>query len=124
MKSNTGELSNTLRDIKSYTSKKIVEAIESGNESRKEWMLTLFKDAALKHKRNAEYQFWTHENHAEHIFYNKFMEQKLAYIHNNSVSAGIVEKPEEYKYSSAIDYADGKGLLTVEKIVMRGKTYV
>jgi viroplasmin and RNaseH domain-containing protein len=47
----------------------------------------------FKHKRNAEYQFWTHENHAEHIFSNKFMVQKLAYIHNNPVRTGIVEKP-------------------------------
>jgi len=122
LKSNTEELSNTLRDFKSFTSKKILEAIENGNESRKEWMLKLFKDAAFKHKRNSEYQFWTHENHAEHIFSNKFMEQKLEYIHNNPVRAGIVEKPEEYRYSSAIDYANGKGLVKVEKIMIRSKT--
>lgn len=36
--------------------------------------------------------------------------------YHNPVRAGIAERPEEYKYSSAIDYADGKGLLTVEKI--------
>ena len=122
LKSNTEELSNTLRDFKSFTSKKILEAIENGSESRKEWMLKLFKEAAFKYKRNSEYQFWTHENHAEYIFSNKFMEQKLEYIHNNPVRAGIVEKPEEYRYSSAIDYADGKGLLQVEKIIIRWKT--
>jgi len=86
-------------------------------------MLKLFKDAAFKHKRNSEYQFWTHENHSEHIFSNNFIEQKLEYIHNNPVKAGIVEKPEEYRYSSAIDYADGKGMITIEKITTRWKTY-
>ena len=28
----------------------------------------------------------------------------INYIHNNPVEAGIVEKPEEYLYSSARDY--------------------
>lgn len=123
LKSTKGELSDMLRDFKSYTSKKILETIENEIESRKEWMLKIFKEAANKRKRNSKYQFWTHENHAENIYSNKFMEQKLEYIHNNPVRAGIVEKPEEYKYSSAIDYAGGKGLIEVEFITVRWKTF-
>lgn len=43
-------------------------------------------------------------------------ERKLEYIHQNPVTAGIVEKAEEYVYSSARDYHYGKkvGLLEVE----------
>lgn len=121
VKSTTDNLSGTLRDFKSYTSKLILEEIQNSNESRREWMLKLFKDAAFKHKRNSEYQFWTHENHSEHIFSNRFMEQKLEYIHYNPVRAGIVNNPEDYRYSSAIDYADGKGLIPIEKITLRWK---
>ena len=51
------------------------------------------------------------------------MEQKLRYIHENPVRAGIVEKAEEYKYSSAKDYAGEQGLITIEKIIVRWKTY-
>ncbi|MDQ3192177.1 MAG: hypothetical protein M3Q58_11350 [Bacteroidota bacterium] len=69
MRSQKEELSAILKDFKSYTSKKIIEEIDSNSESRKEWMLKIFKDAAFKHKRNSEYQFWTHENHAEYIFH-------------------------------------------------------
>jgi hypothetical protein len=29
---------------------------------------------------------------------------KLLYIHNNPVKAGLVTKPEDYKYSSARNY--------------------
>ena len=36
------------------------------------------------------------------------------YIHNNPVKAELVNCPEDYRYSSAIDYAGGKGLLKVE----------
>lgn len=123
LKSNKEELSNTLRDFKSYTSKRIIEEIEIGKESRQDWMLQLFKNAAYKHKRNSGYQFWTHENHAEIVYSNSFLESKIDYIHHNPVRAGIVDKPEEYKYSSAIDYAGGKGLLLVEKVMLRWKTY-
>jgi hypothetical protein len=86
-------------------------------------MLRIFKNAAFEHKRNSEYQFWTHENHAEYIYSNKFIEQKLDYIHNNPVRAGIVEKPEEYLYSSAKNYADEEGLLKTEIIERQWKTY-
>ncbi len=122
-KSEHAELSNTLRDFKSYTSKLILSEIDSPGESRKEWMLKQFKEAAFKHKRNSDYQFWTHENHAELLFSNKFVEQKLDYIHNNPVRAAIVFKPADYQYSSAIDYADGKGLLDVILIARQWKTY-
>ncbi len=41
--------------------------------------------------------------------------QKLDYIHYNPVEAGFVIKAEEWKYSSALDYYSGKGLLEVIK---------
>ena len=44
------------------------------------------------------------------------IEQKLNYIHNNPVEAGFVLDPEYWKYSSAIDYAGGKGLLEIDYI--------
>ena len=42
------------------------------------------------------------------------MDQKLAYIHDNPVRAGIVERGEDYVYSSAKDYYSGtQGLLDI-----------
>ncbi|WP_371814403.1 hypothetical protein [Imperialibacter sp. 75] len=41
------------------------------------------------------------------------MDQKLDYIHQNPVKEGFCWEPQEYKYSSAIDYAGGKGLLPI-----------
>ena len=46
-----------------------------------------------------------------------FFRQKLNYIHLNPVRAEFVVSPDEYMYSSAVDYAGGKGLLDV--IVLR-----
>jgi putative transposase len=36
-------LSEVLRDFKKFTSRQILEAIAKGNESRKEWMLHVFR---------------------------------------------------------------------------------
>jgi hypothetical protein len=46
----------------------------------------------------------------------EFAFQKFAYIHNNPVEAGIVEKAEEYIYSSAGDFYYGRnvGLLKIK----------
>ena len=125
VKSANNNLSGTLRDFKSYTSKVILEMITNNAESRKEWMLRLFKEQSYNHKRNSLYQFWTHENHAVFIFSEKFMWQKLKYIHENPVRAGIVRKPEDYQYSSAVNYYDDgvEGLIDIIKVFIGWKTY-
>ena len=123
VQSSTGELSETLRDFKSFTAKQILQQIETGNESRRKWMLKIFREEANKHARNSKYQFWTHENHAEYIYSDKFINQKLDYIHNNPVKAEIVVNPEEYRYSSAANYAGQEALLDVEILTTKWKTY-
>jgi hypothetical protein len=52
-----------------------------------------FEFAAREHQRNSHYQLWTLENHAVELLTPAFTQQKLDYIHNNLVRAGIVEKP-------------------------------
>jgi hypothetical protein len=68
-------------------------------------------------------QIWTHENHAEHIFSQKFIEQKVHYIHNNPVRNGIVVNPEDYLYSSARNYAGLESIIDVIEIDFKWKTY-
>jgi len=113
LKSGRSELSNTIKEIKSFTAKEILKAINTESESRREWMLNLFEFSAKQHKRNEKYQVWTHENHAELVYSNQFMDSKINYIHENPVRAGLVENPEEYLYSSARNYAGLDGLLDV-----------
>jgi hypothetical protein len=108
-------LSNILKDFKKFTSKEITTTIENNRqESRKNWMLWIFKKADEKNSRNKEYQFWQQDNHAIQLETIDFTLDKLNYMHNNPVKAGIVEKAEEYLLSSARDYYFGKGgLLTI-----------
>ncbi len=101
----SGNLSEVIREFKSFTARKMLETITSIAESRREWMLNVFEFAAKRQKRNEKYQIWTHENHAEEMLSNKFIDQKIDYIHQNPVRAGIVQRVEEYMYSSARAYA-------------------
>ncbi|MEO6232651.1 MAG: transposase [Ferruginibacter sp.] len=106
--------SDILRDFKKYTSKQIIKAIIAHPaESRKEWMLKIFSEAGIQNNRNNAYQFWQQDNHPIELYSAAFTKQKIDYIHDNAVVAGIVEKAEEYMYSSAWDYYNGKncGLL-------------
>ncbi|MEO8238949.1 MAG: hypothetical protein ABI576_12640 [Flavobacterium sp.] len=43
------------------------------------------------------------------------MWSKLDYIHLNPVRSGLVSKASDYIYSSAGNYVDNSGLLTIEK---------
>ena len=110
-------VSDVLGDFKKYTSKQIIKAIlNHPAESRKEWMIQIFSEAGKANSRNTDYQFWQQDNHPKIILTPDFAAQKLKYIHNNPVEAGIVEKAEEYIYSSARDYYYGRqmGLLQIE----------
>ena len=69
--------------------------------------------AASKNSRNATYQFWQHNNHAEELISNKYQEQKLHYIPQNPVLDGWVEEAYYYLYSNARDYTGLSGLIPI-----------
>ena len=101
-----------LGDFKRFTSKAIVKAIQNNpKESRKEFLLDQFKKAAEKSSNVKNYQFWRHDNKPIELWSNKVKWQKINYIHQNPVKAGLVLRSEDYKYSSAIDYAGKRELL-------------
>jgi putative transposase len=109
------KLSNILRDFKKHTSTEVIRAIESNKfESRKDWMLGIFRTTGTNNIRNVVYQFWRQDNKPIELATNKMIDQRLEYVHNNPVEAGIVERAEDFLYSSARDYAEIKGLLEIE----------
>lgn len=104
-------LSEIIRDLKSFTSRHIRKALEADMiESRKEWMLWLMKRAGAKNERNKDFQFWQQHNHPIELSTNEMIDQRLDYTHNNPVEAGLVEEPHHWTHSSARDYSEaGKG---------------
>ncbi len=103
-----------LRNIKRHTSKMLIKAIsENAQESRRDWLLWLFEREGKQNANNETYQFWQQGNHPIELWSNDVIDQKLDYLHNNPVTAGWVDEPEHYLYSSARDYTEGKGLIDV-----------
>ena len=100
--SENGELSNILRDLKSYTAKQIIKSIEENpKESRKEWMLNRFEYNGKISPQKQTMQFWKHDNHPFFLYSNEMIQQKVDYIHYNPVEAGFVNQPQDWRLSSA-----------------------
>ncbi|NBC83912.1 MAG: transposase [Bacteroidetes bacterium] len=117
MRTDEGKPDQVLGKFKEITAKKIMADIQQNpKESRKEWLLWIFKQAGLKSTNVSDQQFWQHNNQPIELWSNKVIDQKLDYLHDNPVEAGFVLEPWHWKYSSAVDYAGGKGLLKIEKL--------
>lgn len=97
-----GRVGAIIRDFKSFTAKEIIRLIqEIPCESRKEWLLYMFRYFAKGSSPKCEFQFWQHKNHPISLESNEFIRQRTKYIWYNPVKAGIVQEPQHYIYSSA-----------------------
>ncbi len=116
--SKTNKIEDIVRDLKKYTSKKIIAAIrENPTESRKEWMLNLFSYAGQNNNNNTEFQFWKQDYHPIELNTAEKLKERLNYLHENPVRSGLVWEAWHYKYSSAIDYYTNEhGLLAIEHL--------
>ena len=71
-------------------------------------MLQIFSEAGKANRNNKNHQFWKQDNHPMLLATDKFIAQKLSYLHENPVRAGFVREPWHWQYSSAIDYDKNK----------------
>lgn len=110
-KAKTGRLNILLGHFKSFTAKEFIKQIEQNQqESRKEWLMHMFKFFGRGNSQNEEYQFWQNGNHPIELWSNEMIQQKINYIHNNPVKQGVVANPEDYLYSSANKFSEIKVL--------------
>ena len=79
-------------------------------------MLWLFKET--DENKEVSFQFWQPDNHHELCYDLNFMWQKFEYIHRNPVKSGLVNKAEEYAYSSAADYFYGEQVGRVKVVLL------
>jgi REP element-mobilizing transposase RayT len=112
------KLSDVLRDLKKFTSNNILKEISKNqHESRKNWMLWIFKKAGENNNKNKDSQFWQQDNHPIECDTNEIIETRLNYLHENPVRARMVWQEQDYVYSSGIDYyTEGKGLIEIDFI--------
>lgn len=98
------ELADTLRDLRRFTSRALLEQIRS--EGR-EWLLNQLAYYCAAHKTASSHQVWQEGLHPEAIVTDAMMQQKLDYLHSNPVQRGMVAAPEDWRYSSAHEWAKG-----------------
>lgn len=115
--SSENKLENIMRDMKKHTSLTLKQAIISHpGESRKEWLLWMMKRAGQKNSNNENFQLWRQDNHPIELNETQKTHDALDYIQKTPVVAGIVEKAEDYLYSSARDYFNLTGMIDITKI--------
>jgi putative transposase len=104
-----GNVSSIMRDIKKYSSWDIMERLGKDESP-------LLSDFINVKTEGQKRQFWMHRFDDEAIRDEKMLWTKIKYIHNNPVEAGIVNNPEDYKYSSAKNYIlNDQSVIYVEK---------
>lgn len=93
-------ISDLMRDMKKYTSTKIRKLLES--EGHYEIVKRLRLNAAGY--KNQTFKFWMDRFDDVVIIKEETLKTKVDYIHYNPVKAELVEKIEDWKYSSARNY--------------------
>jgi putative transposase len=104
-------LNKCVSSFKSFTARQIIDFLEAQHV---EQLLTRLRFSKRAHKVDREYQFWQEGVHAELIFSEAMMREKLDYIHANPVKRGYVNLPEHWRYSSAANYAGLAGLIDID----------
>ena len=104
-------LDKCVSSFKSFTAKNLLHYLEGQNASH---LLERLRFACKAHKHDRQYQFWQEGSHAELVFSEDMMREKLNYIHNNPLKRGYVDKPEQWRYSSARNYMGESGLIGVD----------
>jgi REP element-mobilizing transposase RayT len=115
-RANNENLSKVVGSFKKFIAKKILKILEKETSSHSIELLKIFSESTKTHSRNEKYQFWKYGNAPLEIYSPKFTLEKIRYINNNPVEAGMVNYPNEYYYSSAVDYWGGKGPVKVSVI--------
>lgn len=80
------DLAKSVARFKSFTARHIIEHLETTNA---ESTLKRLRFAKCAHKVNRVYQVWQEGTHAELVYSESVMRQKLDYIHHNPVKRGM-----------------------------------
>ena len=107
------DLSQVMRDFKRHTAKEIQEVARQDN---KQWLLKQFEFFKDMQKVKSRHQVWQEGFHPQDIIGEDMLRQKIEYIHYNPVRAGLVDRPEDWRYSSTRDYLGQDGVLEIDVI--------
>ncbi|WP_420640671.1 REP-associated tyrosine transposase [Candidatus Leptofilum sp.] len=105
-------ISDFMRDFKKFTASRTVRQAEV--ENRQDLLVT-FGKAGIETAR-AQNKVWQDSFWDKTIYTEKFLRQKLNYIHRNPIRAGLVDDIEAYPYSSYRNYVhDDQTLIEIDR---------
>jgi REP element-mobilizing transposase RayT len=84
------DMSSIIRDFKKHTSKQLIKMIKEIPESRRDWLLELFKKFGEEDTDRSGYKVWQSGSHPTLLWTLKHMWTNLGYIHQNPAKAGYV----------------------------------
>ncbi len=95
-------LKDVQRDFLKYTAQQIMFYLKQHD-------LVLLDTCKVNHY-DRTYMIWKTDSLSVDLYSEKVFTQKMDYIHNNPVRAGLCKVPEEYKYSSAEHFLQNKSV--------------
>ncbi|MCR9131049.1 MAG: transposase [bacterium] len=104
------DVPNIIRRFKSFTARKIIDTLKAKNQL---YYLRKLETRKHDHHKDSNYQVWQEGYHPKQIFTSEIMVQKLAYMHNNPVVAGFIDKPGDWRCSSARNYLGLKAVIPI-----------
>jgi len=87
------------RDMLKFTAQTIIRELRNEPEVLQQYFVGA---------RDRKYQIWERNPLAVSLWSENVLKQKLVYLHNNPVRAGLCAYAEEYKYSTASLYSSGE----------------
>lgn len=112
------KLEDIMRDLKKYTAKAIFNELKNNGRESRIWLSNIFQFEGRKNPHNTCIRIWQQQHHPIKLRDGDMLRKRFRYPHDNPVRAGFVAQHEHWIYSSAIDYAGGKGLIEVDKIIL------
>jgi putative transposase len=107
------DLGKIIKEIKSHTAREIIKLAEQNNKT---WLLNQLSFYKLKHKIDSIHQVWQEGSHPKQMSSEAMLRQKMDYLHHNPVRAGLADKPEDWPYSSARNWAGLPGILEIDPL--------
>jgi putative transposase len=84
-----------LRFINGIISRRVIDFLKAGS-----YLASLDKLRRSEDRRGHKYSLWDHHANARVLTSEEMFMQRVNYTHQNPVRAGLVEKAEDYRYSS------------------------
>lgn len=103
-----------MRDLKRHTSREVTRCL--GKDDSWALLQIMAETAIVAHGGNGLH-VWQESCHPVPIFTQKFLHQKLDFLHGNPVREGYVRAAGDWVYSSAGEYATGQaGVLEIDRL--------